>query len=302
MQDSPFWMPMPILKSINMPKVPWSCSNWCSGSLEDKVKVKERVQWARRAMFKRGTIIEKEKYGWESGSTTSPSDPLHLQSGNQFYFQRLFLTNSVSQFHSCTIKLSPELSSFSISYGGLLGTSWDQSIRTPWRCGYTQFWLFLGVAEDLFQSLTLLESALHLAIYNHWQRVDDLELVIWVAVWGGWETWQWDDEGSDGDWSHEERRGKRMLGALGDCKITITVIKYGVWFSCSIYGHHLKCFSVITFWETSSPLYAQPLQFGIFLICAWECRALVSRSIVSESQSPCHVSILSCISCISLVE
>ena len=165
-------------------------------------------------------------------------DPLHLQSGNQFYFQRLFLTNSVSQFHSCTIKLSPELSSFSISYGGLLGTSWDQSIRTPWRCGYTQFWLFLGVAEDLFQSLTLLESALHLAIYNHWQRVDDLEFVIWVMVWGGWEAWQWDDEGNDGDWSHQGRRGKRMLGALGDCKITIIVIKYGVWFFCSIYSHH----------------------------------------------------------------
>ena len=100
------------------------------------------------------------------------------------------------------------------------------------------FRLFLGVAKDLFQSLTLLESALHLAIYDHWQRVDDLELVIWVAVWGGWETWQWDDEGSDGDWSHEGRRGKRMLGALGNCKITITVIKYGAWFSCSIYGHH----------------------------------------------------------------
>jgi len=29
------------------------------------------------------------------------------------------------------------------------------------------FRLFLGVAEHLFQSLTLLESALHSAIYNH---------------------------------------------------------------------------------------------------------------------------------------
>jgi len=28
--------------------------------------------------------------------------------------------------------------------------------------------------------------------------------------------------------SHQGRRGKKMLGALGDCKITITVIKYGV--------------------------------------------------------------------------
>ena len=28
MQDSPFWIPVPVLKS-NMPKVPRSCSNWC---------------------------------------------------------------------------------------------------------------------------------------------------------------------------------------------------------------------------------------------------------------------------------
>ena len=123
-----------------MPKVPWSCSNWCSGSLEDKVKFKERVQWARRAIPKRGTIIENKNIAGKAVQRRPlrvPQDPLHLQSGNQFYFQRLFLTNSVSQFHSCTIELSPKLSSFSISYGGLLGTSWDQSIRTPWRCGYT---------------------------------------------------------------------------------------------------------------------------------------------------------------------
>jgi len=45
MQDSPFWIPVPVLKS-NMPKVPRSCSNWCwGGVLEDKVQLKERVQW-----------------------------------------------------------------------------------------------------------------------------------------------------------------------------------------------------------------------------------------------------------------
>ena len=141
---------MPILKSINMPKVPWSCSNWCSGSLEDKVKFKERVQWT---MFKRGMIIEKEKYGWESDSTTSPSDPSRSPSptkrkpillsasildkfsitiSESYWFLRIFTAHA-------TIKLSPKLSSSSISYGGLLGTSWDQSIRTPWRCGYTRF-------------------------------------------------------------------------------------------------------------------------------------------------------------------
>ena len=144
------------------------------------------------------------------------------------------------QYHNsihATIELSPKLSSFSISYGGLLDTSWEINPYAHLDVAATPISrLFLGVAEDLFQSLTLLESALHSAIYDHWQRVDDLEFVIWVAVWR--ETWQGDDEGSDGDWSHQGRRGKRMLGALGDCKITITVIKYGVWFSCSIYGHH----------------------------------------------------------------
>jgi len=42
------------------------------------------------------------------------------------------------------------------------------------------FRLFLGVAE---QSLTLLESALHSAIYNHWHRADDLEFVIAARGW-----------------------------------------------------------------------------------------------------------------------
>jgi len=30
---------------------------------------------------------------------------------------------------------------------------------------------------------------------------------------------------------------KMTLGTLSDCKITITIIKYGVWFSCSVCGH-----------------------------------------------------------------
>ena len=66
-----------------------------SGSLGDKVKFQERVQWARRAVFGRGTtIIEKEKDGREL-PLWIPQDPLPLQSGNQFYSQRLFLTKSV---------------------------------------------------------------------------------------------------------------------------------------------------------------------------------------------------------------
>ena len=35
----------------------------------------------------------------------------------------------------------------------------------------------------MFQSLALLESALHSAIYNHWHRADDLESVIAARGW-----------------------------------------------------------------------------------------------------------------------
>ena len=141
-------------------------------------------------------------------------DPLHLQSGNQFYFQRLFLTNSVSQFQNPTdfSESSPLMPPSNYRPNCHLSLSamvdcWAHLGINPYAhldvAATPIFRLFLGVAEDLFQSLTLLESAL--AIYDHWQRVDDSELVIWVAVWGGWETWQWDDEGSDGDWSHQGR-------------------------------------------------------------------------------------------------
>ena len=140
------------------------------------------------------------------------------------------------------------------------------------------FRLFLGVAEHLFQSLTLLESALHPTIYDHWHRADNLEFVhcckrmesmcsfwkIWrlqEEIRGGWETWQWDDQGSDGNWSHQGRRGKKRLGALSDCKVTIMIIKYSVRFSCSICGHRfhqisnlnlvIKC--SIVFWLLWKP-------------------------------------------------
>jgi len=64
----------------------------------------------------------------------------------QYHNSRILLI-SQNLHHSChhrTIELSPKLSSSSISYGGLLGTSWDQSIRTPWCCGYTHISTFPG--------------------------------------------------------------------------------------------------------------------------------------------------------------
>ncbi|KAF8911912.1 Prephenate dehydrogenase [Mucidula mucida] len=46
------------------------------------------------------------------------------------------------------------------------------------------FRLFLGVAEHLFLSSSLLSAAIHSAIYDTWHRSDDLEFVIAARGWG----------------------------------------------------------------------------------------------------------------------
>ncbi|KAJ7085760.1 hypothetical protein B0H15DRAFT_846283 [Mycena belliarum] len=45
------------------------------------------------------------------------------------------------------------------------------------------FRLFLGVAENLFLSSSLLDSAIHSALYDTWHRQDDLEFVIAARGW-----------------------------------------------------------------------------------------------------------------------
>ncbi|KAK0191362.1 hypothetical protein F5146DRAFT_930180 [Armillaria mellea] len=45
------------------------------------------------------------------------------------------------------------------------------------------FRLFLGVAEHLFLSSSLLEAAIHSAIYDTWHRSDDLEFVVAARGW-----------------------------------------------------------------------------------------------------------------------
>ena len=45
------------------------------------------------------------------------------------------------------------------------------------------FRLFLGVAEHLFLSPTLLESAIESAVYDTWHRSDDLEFVVAARGW-----------------------------------------------------------------------------------------------------------------------
>jgi len=115
-----------------------------SGSLEDKVKFKKRVQQARRSVTRRNNYrrcLGKQSNDFPFGFLKIPfTDKVKTN----FYFQRLFLTDSVwanskvpisssripycflRTFHSCH---HPIISSFSISYGALLKISGDQSIQ-----------------------------------------------------------------------------------------------------------------------------------------------------------------------------
>ena len=178
-----------------------------SGSLEDKVKFKERVQWARRTVFGRGgTIIEKDKDDWENGSRTPLSDPSRPPSPTER--KPILLSASIldkfslgkHQSSDITVPESPTVFSVSStlmppsnyrpnSHLSLLAMvdCWAHLGINPYvhldLAATPIFRLFLGVAEHLFQSLTLLESALHSAIYDHWHRADDLEFVVAARGW-----------------------------------------------------------------------------------------------------------------------
>ena len=175
-----------------------------SGSLEDKVKFKERVQWARRTVFGRGgTIIED---GWANGSTTSPSDSPRSPSPTKrkpiLLSASILDKFSLGQQQSFNI-IVPESPTHLTESSALMPPSnyrpnshlsllamvdcWAHLGINPYvhlnLAATPIFRLFLGVAEHLFQSLTLLESALHSAIYDHWHRADDLEFVIAARGW-----------------------------------------------------------------------------------------------------------------------
>ena len=174
-----------------------------SGSLEDKVKFKERVQWARRTVFgRRGTITEKDDR--DNGSTTSdPSRSPYLTERKPILLSTSILDKFSLGKRQSSDTAVPESStdvsdSFTLvapsnyrpnSHLSLLAMvdCWAHLGINPYihldLAATPIFRLFLGVAEHLFQSLTLLESALHSAIYDHWHRADDLELVIAARGW-----------------------------------------------------------------------------------------------------------------------
>lgn len=190
-----------------------------SGSLEDRKKFKERVQWARRAVFlernedsEKGGLSEEEENG-RNGITGSPTGSTSSSlSGSASPTRRkpiLLSASILDQFsmgkpQSSKIQVpdSPTSSTFPLpvtltppstyrpnSHLALLAMvdCWAHLGINPYihlqLAATPVFRLFLGVAEHLFQSPTLLKGAIHSALYDHWHRGDDLEFIVAARGW-----------------------------------------------------------------------------------------------------------------------
>ncbi|KAF9447551.1 hypothetical protein P691DRAFT_760657 [Macrolepiota fuliginosa MF-IS2] len=185
-----------------------------SGSLEDRKKFKERVEWARKTVFgewSRDVILEEDPNGFvpSSPSSTSDSDsdtphtkrkPILLSAsildrfslGKSTYPKIIVPPSPTSDNASFILPpptLTPPQTYRPNSHLSLLAMvdSWAHLGINPYThlqlAATPIFRLFLGVAEHLFQSSTLLKSSIHSAIYDHWHRGDDLEFVIAARGW-----------------------------------------------------------------------------------------------------------------------
>ncbi|XP_006464028.1 hypothetical protein AGABI2DRAFT_226049 [Agaricus bisporus var. bisporus H97] len=180
-----------------------------SGSLEDRTKFKERVEWARKTVFSEwGT--HNEIFEEDDNHMPTNSSPLSSRPPSPTRRKPILLSASILDKFSMGM---PQTSTQNVVPASPTDPSPLQSSLAPppnhrpnshlsliamvdcWaHLGinpYTHlqlaatpiFRLFLGVAEHLFQSSTLLKSAIHSAIYDHWHRSDDLEFVVAARGW-----------------------------------------------------------------------------------------------------------------------
>ena len=195
-----------------------------------KIKLNSRSAFNRPdGLWRGGTIIDD---AWENSPTTSPSDSSRSPSPTKW---KLISTFSVYSWQiqfgqtpkfrypvpvspavfsepstHATIQLSPQLPSFSISYGALLSISGDQSIQSPWPCSYTHISTFprrsgaLVLVTHIVRECTALGNLQSLAQSRQFRMQEDgVDVFISVTLRitrgvsrkrecsssCGWETW-----------------------------------------------------------------------------------------------------------------
>jgi prephenate dehydrogenase (NADP+) len=144
--------------------------------LERVRKLRERIEWARNKVFgsgenkpnRKSILLSQEvldKFSLGQRRSSSPSSPTlgstGMTSGHYKPNSHLSLLAMVDCWAHLSINPFDHLS----------------LAATP------LFRLFLGVAEHLFLSPSLLDSAIRSAIYDTWHRSDDLEFVVAARGW-----------------------------------------------------------------------------------------------------------------------
>jgi prephenate dehydrogenase (NADP+) len=158
-----------------------------SGGSEEQRKFRERVEWARRVVFGNESkrrpillsedILDKFSLGKPAvtPSTETERDQCTASSG--------CCPPNSHGLHSPPSKYRPN------SHLSLLAMvdCWAHLSINPYThlslAATPPFRLFLGVAEHLFLSSSLLSSSIHSALFDTWHRSDDLEFVCAARGW-----------------------------------------------------------------------------------------------------------------------
>lgn len=160
-----------------------------TGGDEEKKKFKERVEWARQVVF--GDMLD----GGGADSAKKRRRPILLSEDVLDRFslgKRPESASPVPQSPQSDSVLSPlaTLSKYRPnSHLSLLAMvdCWAHLNINPYThlslAATPIFRLFLGVAECLFLSPTLLSSAIHSALVDTWHRSDDIEFVVAARGW-----------------------------------------------------------------------------------------------------------------------
>lgn len=162
----------------------------------DEDKLRERVEWAREKVFPPDTTRERKR--------------------------RILLSQAVLDRFSLG-KLPENQSVYSPnSHLSLLAMvdTWAHLEIHPFHhlalAATPLFRLFLGVAEHLFLSPSLLAASIHSAIHDTWHRSDDLEFVVAARGWsqcvsfGSFEVFRKRFEGTRAFFESRFKEGNRM--------------------------------------------------------------------------------------------
>lgn len=164
-----------------------------SGSEEEKRLFKERVEWGREVVF------------GDWGVNKGADDPLKAKKNGRkpiLLSEDVLDRFSLGQTPGSPIDASPQIPFAPFpksaappskyrpnSHLALLAMvdCWAHLGINPYHhlsvAATPIFRLFLGVAEHLFLSPSLLKSAIHSALYDTWHRADDLEFVVATRGW-----------------------------------------------------------------------------------------------------------------------